>query len=111
MRNFSLQALILSFTAMISPSLVSAAEICGNGIDEDSDGYTDSGCGFANSVMGICESPMSCAETGDIDPVTGAWIYQLPADIAPTVPYGPKFEFRRTYMSKYAPPATNYRTV
>jgi hypothetical protein len=61
--------------------------------------------------MGTCESPMSCAETGDVDPVTGAWVYQLPADIAPTVPFGPRFEFRRTYMSKYAPPATNYRTA
>jgi len=106
---------ILVAAAMASILAVStqaqAAEICGNGIDEDADGYADSGCGFANWVMGVCESPMSCAETGDIDPVTGAWVYQLPADIAPTVPFGPKFEFRRTYMSKYAPPATNYRTA
>jgi len=96
---------------MVTVDLASAAETCGNGIDDDADGYADEGCGFANSVMGVCESPMSCRETGDIDPVTGAWVYQVPADIAPTVPFGPKFEFKRTFMSQYAPPATNYRTA
>jgi YD repeat-containing protein len=104
-------SVVVGALLLLTASLANAADVCGNGLDDDGDAYADEGCGFANSVMGVCESPMSCAETGDIDPVTGAWVYQLPADIAPTVPFGPRFEFRRTYMSMYAPPAINYRTA
>ena len=102
--------LVLGATLFASSSAV-AAEICGNGIDDaPANNYVDEGC-FSNWIMGQCPSALSCSVGGDTAPVTGAFVYQLPPDIKPTVPFGPsQFEFRRTYMSKYAPPATNYRT-
>jgi hypothetical protein len=77
---------------------------------DDLDGLADEGCN-SNAVMGVCPSPLSCALTGDVAPVTGSWVYTLPPDIAPTVAYGPNLKFQRTYMSMFSPSATNYRTA
>ncbi len=95
---------------LIASTRAQAAEICGNGIDDDLDSYADDGC-WPAAVMGICQNPMSCKETGDVGPKTGSLVYQLPPDLKVAVPRGLPLEFKRTYMSQYAPPATNYRTA
>jgi YD repeat-containing protein len=80
------------------------AEICGNGIDDDGDGVLDEGCA-PTLATGVCESPLSCSETGMISPSTGALRYALPPDIAPAVPFGPGIGLRRFYVSKLDPGA------
>ena len=85
-------------TAMIAP--VDAAEVCGNGLDDDSDGLDDEGC-FAQ----VCESPLSCNDTGMVSPLMGALRFQLPPDVAPQVPYGSGIGMRRFYTSMYSPAA------
>ncbi len=107
MRTTSL-FLALAVTAAIAQPLY-AAETCGDGIDNDTDGFADEGC-WPAGMHGLCESPISCKVTGDIAPKSGGLVYPLPPDFNPTVPYGPKLEFVRRYQSLYAPPATNYRT-
>ena len=79
-----------------------AAEICGDGIDNDADGIADDGCN-TTGVTGVCESPLDCSVTGSVAPLTGQLVYSEPPDLAPTVPYGPSIAFQRTYMSKYEP--------
>jgi RHS repeat-associated protein len=88
-----------------------AAEICGNGIDDDADDYTDEGC-YPTLTTGRCESPLSCADAGMVSPSTGTLHYSLDPDISPRVPYGPGIGFRRFYLSQYAPGggAPAYRT-
>ncbi|HEY1556548.1 MAG TPA: hypothetical protein VGF94_17050, partial [Kofleriaceae bacterium] len=76
------------------------SEICGNGIDDDGNGLTDEGC-YPTLTTGVCESPLSCGDTGMISWKTGSLHYDLPADIAPAVPYGPGIGFRRFYTSMY----------
>jgi RHS repeat-associated protein len=80
----------------------SAAEICGNGVDDDLDGSEDDGC-FPAMTTGVCESPLSCGETGMISPSTGSLHYSLPPDVAPRVPWGIGIGMRRFYTSAYAP--------
>jgi len=103
----TLLALAVSFGLA---STASAAEICGNGIDEDSNGSTDTGC-WPAGVTKVCENPMSCKVTGDIAPKSGGIVYQVPLpDIDPKVPYGPSLQFRRTYQSLFANSGlANYR--
>jgi hypothetical protein len=82
-----------------------AAEICGNGIDDDQNGQTDDGC-YPSLRTGLCESPLSCMDTGWVSWSTGSLHYDVPADIAPKSPYGPGIGLRRFYTSMYAPPGT-----
>lgn len=87
-----------------------AAEICGNGIDDDGDLLVDEQC-YPGLTTGQCENPLSCGDTGDVSPSTGSLRYQLPPDVSPQVPYGPGIGFHRFYVSQYAPGggAPNYR--
>jgi RHS repeat-associated protein len=81
-----------------------AAEICGNGVDDDGDGNVDDGC-YPSLTTGQCENPLSCSQTGDVSPGTGSLRYEMPADVMPNVPYGLGISFRRYYESQYAPGA------
>ena len=95
--------LLMSLLALgLISSSAGAAEICGNGIDDDGDSLLDEGCA-PTAVTGVCESPLSCGETGMISPSTGALQYSLPPDVNPRVPYGPGIGLRRFYTSKYDP--------
>lgn len=89
-----------------------AAEICGNSIDDDADGYADEGC-YPTLTTGQCESPLSCGDTGMVSPTTGSLHYSLDPDVSPKVPYGPGIGFRRFYLSQYAPSggAPAYKTA
>ena len=81
-----------------------AAEICGNGIDDaPQNGLVDEGC-YPSLRAGVCESPLSCMDTGWVSWSTGSLHYDVPADVAPKSPYGPAIGFRRFYTSLYAPP-------
>jgi hypothetical protein len=91
---------IITFLVTVA-SAAEAAEVCGNSVDDDADGFADEGC--YNLSSGQCESPLSCADTGDVSPVMGSLRYQLAPDVAPGVPYGPGIGFRRFYLSQYAP--------
>lgn len=94
----------------LATRVASATEICGNGLDDDANGLVDEGCFNFNS--GQCESPLSCAETGDVSPKLGNLRYQLSADVSPNVPFGPGIGARRFYLSRYQPAggAPAYRT-
>lgn len=92
----------LLVTALAAP--VGAAEICGNGVDDDSDGMADEGC--YDLASGVCESPLSCHETGMVSPLVGSLRYQLPPDVAPKVPFGPGVGLRRFYSSQFWPGIT-----
>ena len=100
------RALILTATLAViflySGSAQAASEICGDGIDNDADGYADNGC-YPTGVTGVCESPLSCRETGAVAPLTGQLVYREPADLAPSVPYGPSISLQRSFMSQYDP--------
>jgi hypothetical protein len=87
--------------ALSSTARAQSAEICGNGIDDNSNGMTDEGCW--NLTSGQCVSPLSCEVTGSVSPKKGTLRYSLPPDVAPKVPYGPGIGFRRTYLSQYQP--------
>ena len=97
---FTLLCTLLATAAL--PRFASAAEICGNSIDDDNDGLADEGC-YPTLTTGVCESPLSCGGTGAVSPSTGSLRYSLAPDIAPRVPYGPGIGFRRFYTSQYAP--------
>ena len=73
-------------------------EICGNGIDDDGNGMTDEGC-YPTLTTSVCESPLSCGDTGMVSWSTGSLHYDLPPDIAPAVPYGPGIGLRRFFTS------------
>ena len=62
-----------------------ATEICGNSIDDDSNGSTDEGCA-PTLTTDVCESPLSCMETGMVSWSTGSLHYDLAPDVAPKVP-------------------------
>ena len=88
---------------VMSAGSAGAAEICGNGVDDDANGMADEGCMPAQTT-GVCESPLDCGLNGAVAPLTGSLTYQLPAaDLAPVVPYGPGISFSRFYTSAYAP--------
>jgi hypothetical protein len=90
--------------ALVATQSARAADVCGNGVDDDADGETDEGC--YPGLTTVCESPLSCEETGFVSPSTGSLRYSLPADIAPRVPWGPSIGLRRFYTSQSSPPAT-----
>ena len=95
--------------AMASPA--SAAEICGNGLDDNSNSMADEGCNPA-AVTGTCESPLGCGTNGVVAPKTGQITYALPPDLDIKAPKGPGLVFQRTYLSLYEPggSAPAYRT-
>ncbi len=97
-----MRSLLLAASLVVLPALAEAAEICGNGLDDDADSLTDEGC-YPGLTTDVCESPLSCAETGLVSPIMGSLRYQLPPDVAPRVPYGSGIGFRRFYTSMYAP--------
>jgi hypothetical protein len=97
---------IILAAVLLAPSLASAAEICGNGLDDNSNGLADEGC-YPTLTTGVCESPLSCGATGMVGPTTGSLRYSLPPDVAPSVPFGPGIGFRRFYTSMYAPGAAS----
>src|SRR2546430_16894932 len=101
MRHAALAAMYL-----FAPASASAAEVCGNGLDDNGNSMADEGC-WPDEVLKICENPLSCKMTGHVAYKTGALVYQLPADIAPAVPYGSPLTFAPAYMSAYSPPSTN----
>jgi RHS repeat-associated protein len=82
-------------------------EICGNGIDDDNDGFADEGC--YPGLAGVADSPLPLSDTGLVSPTTGSLYYRLPPDVAPKVPYGPSLALARVYVSKYSPPATSWK--
>ncbi|HEY4056817.1 MAG TPA: hypothetical protein VGM39_09415, partial [Kofleriaceae bacterium] len=106
MRKLDMRATLLASIAILFLAATSAfaAEICGNGTDDDGDGLADEGC-YPALTTGVCESPLSCTDTGMVSPILGSSRYQLPADISPRVPYGPGIGLRRFYTSQYAPTA------
>ena len=98
MRSLALTLAIVATTA----GRANAAEICGNGADDNSNLMTDEGCNPAG-ITGVSENPLDPAVTGEVSPSTGAITYRLPPDVAPTVPYGPPLVLERFYMSMYEP--------
>jgi RHS repeat-associated protein len=88
--------------ATIAIPEAAATEVCGDGIDNNSDGQADEGC-WPAGVTGVCEQPLSCARGGAIAPKTGNLVYRLPPDLSPKVPHGIGIPFQRVYMSKYEP--------
>ncbi|MBA3398227.1 MAG: hypothetical protein H0T89_36715 [Deltaproteobacteria bacterium] len=92
----------IAFALVAISTRADAAEICGNGLDDDANGATDESC-YPTLTTGQCESPLSCEDTGMISPSSGSTRYSLPPDIAPKVPFGPGIGMRRFYLSKYAP--------
>ena len=89
------------FVLFTLASTAHAAEICANGVDDDGDGLADEGC--YNLASGVCESPLSCQETGMVAPLQGNLRYQLPPDVAPKVPFGPGIGLRRFFVSQFWP--------
>jgi YD repeat-containing protein len=100
-RKIVLAALPLVVLAL-HPRVASAAEVCGDGIDNDSDLMADEGCN-PSAVTGVCESPLSCRTAGRVAPTSGNVVYTLPPDVAPDVAYGPSLSFQRFYTSLYEP--------
>ncbi len=100
------RSLLLSAALVALPlfsTAAQAAEVCGDGVDNGTaNNLADEGC-YPAGVTGICESPLSCAQTGAVAPLTGQLVYYEPADLAPTSAIGPSIAFRRTYMSQYDP--------
>lgn len=99
---------LLVSSVLASSAAANAAEICGNGKDDDTDptqpgwGQADEGC-YTPMQTGVCESPLSCMDTGWVSWTTGSLHYDVPADVAPKSPFGPTIGFRRFYTSMYAP--------
>jgi hypothetical protein len=103
-----LRTLILSLVLVglaAAEAAAQAAEICGNGADDDADGFADESCypGLTNPLV---DSPLSTNDTGIISPSTGSLYYTLPPDVAPRVPLGPGLRFQRAYASKIDPGAS-----
>ncbi len=97
--------------AILAPTAAEASpEICGNDIDDDGNGLTDEGC-YPSLTTGVCESPLSCGDTGMVSWTTGSLHYDLAPDIAPAVPYGPGIGFRRFYTPSYSPAGLTFGSV
>jgi hypothetical protein len=111
MRHLVLSTAWVAALAIGTTRPAAAAEICGNGIDDDANGMADEGCN-PKAVTGICASPHDCSITGTVAPRTGALTYPLPPDLEIKVPRGPGLTFRRVYTSLYEPggSAPAYRT-
>lgn len=98
------------------PKRAVATEICGNGIDDNSNGLADEGCRPSGvpGVRGVHESPLPGHLTGFVSPKTGQLVWTEPPDLAPNVPYGPPLTFTRMWLGQYDPGyndpgATDYR--
>src|SRR6266540_2794651 len=96
MTKHTLRSLLL--LALATSTAHAVPEICGNGLDDDSDGFLDEGC--YPGLAGVNDSPLSTADTGIVSPSTGSLYYQLPADVAPKVPFGVSIALRRIYTSQ-----------
>ena len=107
MRKLVASTILLLCTVLARPA--SAVEICGNSIDDDGNNTVDEGCA-PTLTTDICESPLSCMQTGMVSWSSGALRYDLPPDVAPKVPYGPGISFSRRYVSM-ATPGTNPTSV
>ena len=59
-----------------------AAEICGDGLDNDGDLLVDEQC-YPGLTTGQCESPLSCGDMGQVSPSTGSLRYSLDPDVSP----------------------------
>ena len=108
--QLALVALLL--VATMGGAAMAAGEVCGDGLDNDSDGLADDGC-YPTGVTGVCESPLACSRTGAVAPKSGGLVHWMPPDLSPQVPYGPGIAFRRVYQSLYAPTypsPSNYQT-
>jgi len=105
MKGTIFNIVLVSATITLLAKPAHAVEICGNNQDDDRDGLQDEGCA-SGLATGVCESPLSCNETGWVSPLLGALHYQLPPDISPKVPFGPGIGLRRFYTSQYSPGAT-----
>jgi hypothetical protein len=103
--------LVASVALGLMSSRAAASEVCGDGLDNDSDLMTDEGC-FSYEVTGTCDSPVGCASTGLAGPKAGGVVYRFPPDVQARAPYGPPLVFERVYMSQYEPggSAPAYRT-
>ncbi|MDB4955979.1 MAG: rhsA [Myxococcales bacterium] len=97
-----LTALIAAGWLASSNRAFATVEVCGDQIDNDGNGLTDEGC-YPTLSAGVCESPLSCGDTGMVSWTTGSLHYDLPPDIAPAVPFGPGIGMRRFYTSMDAP--------
>ena len=97
---------VLTIANLLLATRVSdAAEVCGNAVDDDGDDLADEGC-YSALTTGVCESPLSCSDTGMVSPGTGSLHYALPPDVSPGVPYGPGIGLRRFYLSQQSVGAT-----
>jgi RHS repeat-associated protein len=101
---------ISAILVLVATRPAAATEICGNSIDDDGNGLTDESC-YPTLATGVCESPLSCGDTGMVSWTTGSLHYDLPPDIAPRVPFGPGIGLRRFYTSAYSPTGANPTTV
>jgi hypothetical protein len=101
MRN---RPIILSVVAIVTlrAGAARAADVCGDGLDNDADSLADEGCWPAGST-GVCENPLSCGLTGAIAPKMGSVVYPLPPDLDPRSAYGVPITFQRVFMSHYRP--------
>ena len=80
-------------------SALAVAEICGNGIDDDTDGFLDNGCN-PEGYLSIRESPLPRSAIGIVAPLSGQHIWTEPADLHINVAYGPDLDFVRSYNSQ-----------
>jgi RHS repeat-associated protein len=106
----SLCAAIAAVLLVTTTRAHATSEVCGNSVDDDGNGLTDEGC-YPTLTTGVCESPLSCADTGMVSWTTGSLRYELPPDINPRVAYGPGIGFRRFYTSMYSPTGANPTSV
>jgi hypothetical protein len=95
-------AAVIAFGLFASRANAQTAEVCGNGIDDDADGFADEGC-YPALTNPLVDSPLSTADTGLISPSKGSLYYAMPPDIAAKTPYGPRLSFQRTYVSMHNP--------
>lgn len=100
MRNAAAIA-VMTLTVLVARASW-ATEVCGNGIDDDGTGSTDEDCA-PTLTTGVCESPLSCMQTGMVSWSTGALRYDVRPDVTPKVPYGPGIGFARTWLSMSTP--------
>lgn len=105
MRTLQVFAVFATVAVLLAPRTSDAAEVCGNAVDDDGDDLADEGC-YSALTTGICESPLSCSDTGMVSPSTGSLHYALPPDVSPGVPYGPGIGLRRFYLSQQSVGAT-----
>ena len=104
MRSHASICIAVTVLATLS-SDANAAEVCGDGLDNDADLMADEGCNPA-AATGVCESPLDCALTGAVAPKSGNVAYDLPPDLSIATPFGPTLGFRRFYVSLYEPGAS-----